>query len=212
MDTIAMARTDSIGAALARSARRNGARVALTYEGREWSFAGLHRAAHRVARRLADLGMRPGDRIAAYGRNSDAYVLAWLGCAVGGFIHVPMNYALTGEELSYIVEQSGARMVLHDPNLAANLEGVRASGRVERFGTMLDGGTGDLDILAVAQDESAPTEVDTPVTAGDVVQLLYTSGTTAAPKGAMMTHGALLAEYQSCIHDCRITPRRCTSS
>lgn len=204
MDSIAIARTNSIGAALARSARRNGARIALTYEGRDWSFAGLHRAAQRVARRLRDLGLRPGDRVAAYGRNSDAYVLAWLGCAVGGFVHVPINYALTGEELSYIVEQSGARMVLHDPDLAANLEGIRSSGRVGWFGTMADGGAGDLDVLTAALDEAAPAEVDAAVSAEDVAQLLYTSGTTAAPKGAMMTHGALLAEYQSCIHNCRL--------
>lgn len=204
MDSIATARTDSIGAALARSARRNATRTALSYEERDWSFSGLHRAALRVARRLGDLGMRPGDRVAAYGRNSDAYVIAWLGCAIGGFIHVPINYALTGEELSYIVEQSGARMVLHDPDLAANLEGVRTAGRVERFGTLADGDRNGLDILAVALDETAPAEVESAVRADDVAQLLYTSGTTAAPKGAMMTHGALLAEYQSCIYSCRL--------
>lgn len=207
MDSIAITRTNSIGAALDRTARRNGARTALTYEGREWSFAGLRTAARRVARRLFDLGLRPGDRVAAYGRNSDAYVVAWLGCAVGGFIHVPVNYALTGEELAYIVGQSGARMVLSDGDLGANLEGVRAAGRVELYGSLTGaGGTGGgqevLDVLAVALDDSAPDEVTAQVSSDDVVQLLYTSGTTAAPKGAMMTHGALLAEYQSAIHDC----------
>ncbi|AWK89487.1 fatty acyl-CoA synthetase [Azospirillum thermophilum] len=206
MDSIAITRTNSIGAALDRTARRNGARTALTCEGREWSFAGLRTAARRVARRLSDLGLRPGDRVAAYGRNSDAYVVAWLGCAVGGFIHVPVNYALTGEELSYIVGQSGARMVLFDADLGASLEGVRATGRVELYGSLTGGPEAPdglaLDVLAVALDGTAPDEVTAQVSADDVAQLLYTSGTTAAPKGAMMTHGALLAEYQSAIHDC----------
>lgn len=202
MNDIALARTDSIAAALLRSARRNGARTALVYEDRDWSFAGLLDAARRVARRLSDLGLRPGDRVAAYGRNSDAYVLAWLGCAVGGYIHVPVNYALTGEELSYIVGQSGAAAVLYDPDLGVNLDGVRAEGKVAHFGTLTGGEPGTLDVLTLARDGSVAAEFESPATAAFVAQLLYTSGTTAAPKGAMMTHGALLAEYQSAIHDC----------
>lgn len=95
-NAIAAARGISIGGALARAARRHGGRIALRYEGREWSFTDLHLAAKRVARRFTDMGLKRGDRVAAFGRNSDAYVVAWLGCAVGGFIHVPVNYALTG--------------------------------------------------------------------------------------------------------------------
>ncbi|CAO3428199.1 fatty acyl-CoA synthetase [Azospirillum doebereinerae] len=206
-DPIVAARGTSIGGALARAARRHGTRTALRYEGREWSFTGLHDAARRVARRLQDLGLKPGDRVAAFGRNSDAYVVAWLGCAVGGLIHVPINYALTGEELTYILTQSGARLVLHDADLAGVLAGVGDGLSVEWSGTLAGGqgaGAGALDVLAVALDDTASGDVAVAVTADTVAQLLYTSGTTAAPKGAMMTHGALLAEYHSAIHDCRI--------
>ncbi|SMH62011.1 fatty acyl-CoA synthetase [Azospirillum agricola] len=207
-DEIVAARGTSIGGALARAARRYGDRTALRCGEREWSFAGLHRAARRVARRLGDLGLRPGDRVAAFGRNSDAYVVAWLGCAIGGFIHVPVNYALTGEELSYILGQSGARLVLHDAELAETLAG--ASRRGEWAATLAGaegsaGTAGAFDVLTVALDDTAPDLAAAPLIGADtVVQLLYTSGTTAAPKGAMMTHGSLLAEYQSCIHDCRL--------
>ncbi|WP_377807346.1 fatty acyl-CoA synthetase [Azospirillum sp. A29] len=204
-DAIAAARGTSIGGALARAARRYGDCIALRYDGRDWSFAGLHVAAKRMARRLHDMGLRPGDRVAAFGRNSDAYVVAWLGCAVGGFIHVPVNYALTGEELSYILTQSGARMVLHDADLAGTLADAGKAARMEWVGTLAAGaaGAGDLDVLAIAQDRGTPADIDVAVDADTVVQLLYTSGTTAAPKGAMMTHGGLLAEYESAIHDCR---------
>lgn len=208
MDNIVAARGTSIGGALARAARRHGDRVALRYAGREWSFAALNQAARRVAGRLRDLGLRPGDRVAAFGRNSDAYVVAWLGCAVGGFIHVPVNYALTGEELAYILGQSGARLVLRDGDLAGVLDSVGDGVAVEWTGSFADGATtggAAFDALAVALDPTAPEHEGAAVEADTVAQLLYTSGTTAAPKGAMMTHGGLLAEYQSAINDCRFS-------
>lgn len=201
-NAIAAARGISIGGALARAARRHGGRIALRYEGREWSFTDLHLAARRVARRFTDMGLKRGDRVAAFGRNSDAYVVAWLGCAVGGFIHVPVNYALTGEELSYILTQSRARMVLHDADLAGPLADSGQAARLEWTGT-LAAGSGELDVLSIAQDAGASADIEVVVDADTVVQLLYTSGTTAAPKGAMMTHGSLLAEYESAIHNCR---------
>jgi fatty-acyl-CoA synthase len=192
---IARARRNTVGDALHRVARRERDAIALIFGDRRWTFADLDIAADRVARRFADLGLVAGDRIAAYGRNSDAYFIAWLACARGGFVHVPVNYALTGDELSYIVQQSGARLVVAAESLEANLAGIAIEMR-GRF----DGG-GGLDVLAVARDSAAPVGVDPLLEDDSLAQIVYTSGTTAAPKGAMMTHGAMLAQYYSCIHN-----------
>jgi fatty-acyl-CoA synthase len=187
-------RSNTVGDALRRAARVHRERPALTFGDRVWSFNALDRAASRLARHFADRGLRPGDRIAAYGRNSDAFFLAWLGCARGGFVHVPVNYALTGEELSYIVRQSGARMVLAAASLASNLQGivVEQNGRFD-------------DLIAIALDESIASP-DLPDLEDDTLaQIVYTSGTTAAPKGAMMTHRAMLTQYYSCIYSLEYT-------
>jgi fatty-acyl-CoA synthase len=187
-------RSNTVGDALRRAARVHRERPALTFGDRVWSFNALDRAASRLARHFADRGLRPGDRIAAYGRNSDAFFLAWLGCARGGFVHVPVNYALTGEELSYIVRQSGARMVLAAASLAANLSGIEVeqNGRFE-------------DLIAVALDESIASP-DLPELEDDTLaQIVYTSGTTATPKCAMMTHRAMLTQYYSCIYSLEYT-------
>ncbi|MBN8928229.1 MAG: acyl-CoA synthetase [Rhodospirillales bacterium 69-11] len=194
-ETVARARRNTVGDALHRAARLQRGATALIWGDRRWSFADLDLAADRVARRFADLGLRPGDRIAAYGRNSDAYFLAWLGCIRGGFVHVPVNYALTGEELAYIIRQSGARLVLSAGSLEANLDGITVE-----FRGRFEGG-GPLDVLAVAQDPDAPVGVDPALEEDTLAQIVYTSGTTAAPKGAMMTHRAMLAQYYSCIHN-----------
>src|SRR5689334_10235361 len=98
------ARRNTIGDAVRRAAAKYRDRPALLYGERRWTFAGLDRAAGRVARRLLDAGLRKGDRVVAFGRNSDAYLLAWLGCVRAGLVHVPANYALTAAELGYVVE------------------------------------------------------------------------------------------------------------
>lgn len=196
------ARRDTVSDALRRAARRHRGRTALSFGERIWSFIDLDRAVDRVAHGLIGAGLSRGDRLGALGRNSDAYLILWLACARAGLIHVPINYALTGRELRYIVEQSGARAVIVDPALAGNAREALAEGSAPWFGTLFGGASrGDpgLDVLSLAQAEGEVAPVEVPLAEADVVQLLYTSGTTAAPKGAMMTSRGLIAEYLSCI-------------
>lgn len=192
---------NTIGAALSRSARKHRDRLALAFEGRRWSYTELNRAVNRVANRLLASGLAPGDRLAAYGKNSDAYVIAWLACTRAGLVHVPINFALSADELRYILEQSGATGLLSDMSLADNV--TQAS---ERLGLRLSGtlhaeGAEGFDVLQVALDgdDANNGEPDVAIDAASLAQLLYTSGTTAAPKAAMMTHQALLAEYMACM-------------
>jgi fatty-acyl-CoA synthase len=182
-------RRNTVGDAIHRAARMFHDRSALVFDDRSWSFRDLDLAAHRVAGYFAALGLHAGDRIAAYGRNSDAYFIAWLACLRGGFVHVPVNYALAGEELSYIVHQSGSRLVLAGASLYGNLKGIDVPDRPLN------------DFLTVALDPDAPVGLDPDLHDDTLAQIVYTSGTTAAPKGAMMTHKAMVSQYYSVIHN-----------
>ncbi|MGW0761101.1 acyl-CoA synthetase [Streptomyces sp. NPDC002814] len=173
---------------LRRSARRTPARVAVEYGDRAWTYEELDEAVSRAASVLRDQGLAPGDRVGAYGHNSDAYLIGFLACARAGLVHVPVNQNLTGDDLAYIVGQSGSALVLADPGLSDRLpEGVR---KVPLR---------DADDSLLARLAQAPAYDGPEPRSEDLVQLLYTSGTTALPKGAMMTHRALVHEYLSAI-------------
>ncbi|QIJ60988.1 acyl-CoA synthetase [Streptomyces sp. JB150] len=178
----------TVDGVLRRSARRTPARVALEYRDRRWTYEELDDAVSRAASVLLDRGLAPGDRVGAYGHNSDAYLIGFLACARAGLVHVPVNQHLTGDDLAYLVRQSGSSLVLADPGLAGRLpEGTPALPLRDADGSLLD-------LLAAAPPYDGPE-----ARAEDLVQLLYTSDTTAQPKGAMMTHRALVHEYLSAI-------------
>ncbi|MFJ8721630.1 acyl-CoA synthetase [Streptomyces sp. NPDC004166] len=181
-------RSVTVDGTLRRSARRTPERRAIDYGDRSWTYAELDDAVSRAARVLRDAGLSRGDRVGALGHNSDAYLIAFLACARAGLVHVPINQNLIGEDLSYIVEQSGCALVLVDPSLAGNLPaGVRVLALRDAD-----------DCLLVRLAGTEPYDGAEP-RGEDLVQLLYTSGTTALAKGAMMTHRALVHEYLSAI-------------
>ncbi|WP_432020572.1 acyl-CoA synthetase [Streptomyces sp. 1222.5] len=178
----------TVDGVLRRSARRTPARVAVEYGTRRWTYEELDDAVSRAAAVLLAEGLAPGDRVGAYGHNSDAYLIGFLACARAGLVHVPVNQNLTGEDLAYLVGQSGSSLVLTDPALAARLPD-----EVRRL-PLRDG----EDSLLARLPDTPRYDGPEPRTE-DLVQLLYTSGTTARPKGAMMTHRALVHEYLSAI-------------
>ncbi|MCM2580626.1 acyl-CoA synthetase [Streptomyces meridianus] len=188
-------RSSTVDGVLRRTARRVPGRTAVRYGERSWTYRELDEAVSAAARLLRAAGLQPGDRVGSYGHNSDAYLIGFLACARSGLVHVPVNHNLTGEDLSYIVRQSGCSLVLADPGLAGRLDGpvpvMPLRDADDALLTRLDSAPPDAP-GAGPDDEAA-------VDAESLVQLLYTSGTTALPKGAMMTHRALVHEYVSAV-------------
>ncbi|MGQ5634714.1 MULTISPECIES: acyl-CoA synthetase [unclassified Streptomyces] len=178
----------TVDGVLRRSARRTPARLAVEYGERRWTYGELDAAVSRAASVLLAHSLTPGDRVGAYGHNSDAYLIGFLACARAGLVHVPVNQNLTGDDLAYLIGQSGSTLVLADPDLAGRLpDGVRVLPLRDADGSLL------------ARLADAPPYDGPEPRTEDLVQLLYTSGTTALPKGAMMTHRALVHEYLSAI-------------
>ncbi|MFJ6779145.1 fatty acyl-CoA synthetase [Streptomyces yangpuensis] len=191
-------RDNTVDGLVRDSARRVPDRPAVRYAGRSWSYAELDAAVTAGAALLRGrYGLAAGDRVATYAHNSDAYLLAFLACARAGLTHVPVNQNLTGADLAHILDDSGSTLVLADPALAGRIPDrypVRALR--DAPDSFLAGLAEPLPFEPGAESEPGAGAGRDP---GGLVQLLYTSGTTALPKGAMMTHRALAHEYESAI-------------
>lgn len=201
---VAAETSNTIGALLRRSTARNPEAAALLFEDRRWTYRELELAVQRVASRLMDANLPEGSRVAAYAANSDAYAILFLACALTGLVHVPVNFALKDKELSYLLEDSGAVLVITDEQRASLVHQVIEQGQtptVEQVWALLPTEERHDSILDTAMDPNAPVAMmqNAHVASSALAQLLYTSGTTSAPKGAMMTHASLMAQYVSAI-------------
>lgn len=182
-----------------QSAARYPGRTAVHFEGQRWTYAQLDRAVSRVAIHLLRQGLAHGDRVAAYGGNSDGYLIGFLACARAGLIHVPIGSGLTGDEFTYLLQQSGSTAILIDPQLAHRFDAVRDRVAISRVLQMRGSNGCLLDVARHGSDENMKPQAGHT----DIVQLLYTSGTTSRPKGAMVTHYSLMHQYNSAIHGLR---------
>jgi fatty-acyl-CoA synthase len=149
----------------------------------------------RLANALTAGGVREGDRVAVLGLNSIPLIEAYLATLRAGALCVPVNFRLVADEIAYALTDSGAVAVVVDQALAPQLEKARAQApSVEQVVTI----GGDLeDVLAAA----SPDYVELPVPDEATAYIMYTSGTTGRPKGAMLSHRNLfLHAFSSTAH------------
>jgi fatty-acyl-CoA synthase len=147
-------------------------RVAVVHDGREWTFAEVADRATGMAHVLAARGVSKGDRVAHLGPNHPAFLETLFATGLLGAVFVPLNTRLAAPELDYILRDSGAAVLVHAP-LPVVDELRDAPTRLAPDG---------LDLPSAAE----PFDVE--VADDDVCMIMYTSGTTGRPKGAMLTH------------------------
>ncbi len=158
-------------------------RVAVADDERELTYGELAAAASAVAEKLVAAEVGAGAHVIVLGVNSASYVAAMFGIAAAGAVAVPVNYRVREDELTYLLQDSGAAAVLCQPRYRELAEHAGAD-------LVLD-----LDETATAPPDAPPILVRQRELEEDAVGLiLYTSGTTAAPKGVMLGHAGL-AQY-----------------
>lgn len=190
---------NTISAAFNRAVSKNQNKIAINFLDRSWTYNELNLAANKLANYFLNQGLQQGDRVVAYGKNSDAYILVWLATLRAGLIHVPVNFALSVTELNYVLQQSGAKALIGDFNLAATMNLASQNIQLKWKGYFHSSNNQLPDLLNLALSDLPNHTPAINVQDQDLAQLLYTSGTTAAPKAAMMSHAALMAEYLACM-------------
>ncbi len=164
-------------------------------DGREFNNRTFNRRVNRMAHALQQLGLARGDRIAVLMTNSSEFLEIFFACAKTGVIMVPLNFRLAAPELIYIVQDSAPGTLIYTSDFAEKISAIKAAGLpLNRF--FRHGGQYLPDDPTVS-DLIAPLPEDEPATADEVslndpLFIMYTSGTTGDPKGAMLSHGNIL--------------------
>ncbi|MBC7436045.1 MAG: acyl-CoA synthetase [Bdellovibrionales bacterium] len=197
----------TLGDLLRRTRQRYPGKVAIRCGATEWTYAEFDDTANRLAAGLATLGIAVGDRVAVIARNSHAFAALRFAVARLGAVLVPINFMLNSAEANFILEHSGARLVCVDSGLAEMARSASVGTGVQQL------------VWLPSEDASEPVPglttfnqllqhgAELPELAlhgGVPAQIVYTSGTESRPKGAMLTHDAVISEYVTCLVDAEI--------
>ncbi len=202
MSTLAeQARTlEGVGAWVRHLADQRADHDALVFEGVRYSYRDFNQRINRAANGLAGLGVGKGDRVAMLLLNSNAFLEVLFACAKLGAIAVPVNFRLSPAEVGFILENSEAATLVYHPVFAALARPGRGNGFLNNVIAVAQrdhaAAAGDADyeaLLAGASDA----EPEAQVLPDDPLMMMYTSGTTGRPKGALLSHGNAT---WNCIH------------
>jgi O-succinylbenzoate-CoA ligase len=187
---------NNIGLLIAKRARLNPQVEAVVEieRGRRFTYAELNARSNRVAHALIARGVRPGDRVALLQMNGVEYIESYFALARIGAVLVPLNWRLVADELEFIIGDSGAGTLIYDCEFA---EAVRLlNGRstsVRRWicvgATPVAEFAESYEAVVAGQEETEP---DIAGQDDDLLFIMYTSGTTGRPKGAMHSHDTML--------------------
>jgi fatty-acyl-CoA synthase len=201
----------TIGGALDHAARAAGTREAVVHAaaGRRQTYAQLKDDAQQVARALLASGVGPGDRVTVYAGNLPEWPSIQLAAGMLGAILVPVNPSFRADELDYVLRQSGSRVLLAAPRAderhRSDLDSVLGGPDAPAFAVAIGAGvnlpklTAWADFVKTAGKISAERlrRAAASVQPSDIACILYTSGTTGAAKGAMLTHRGMLQNATS---------------
>jgi long-chain acyl-CoA synthetase len=179
----------NLATAFFNCAEEHAGKTAIYYGDQEISFADLRAQSLKLAAHLQNhFAVKPGDRVALWLKNCPEFVVSVFGILQAGAVVVPINNFLKPAEVAYMLNDAGIDVAITDADLGAHLDELKNARpqlkilKVEEFSSL-------------GSTESRPTDLRTEK---DLAMIVYTSGTTGRPKGAMLSHGNLLHNVNSC--------------
>ncbi|MCU1631044.1 MAG: p-hydroxycinnamoyl-CoA synthetase [Pseudonocardia sp.] len=203
-----------IGTWIHRRRVKSAGRVALVHGGVGIAYEQLAERIDRLANGLAQRGIGEGDRVAYLGENHPSFLETLFAAGLLGAVFVPLNTRLAPPEIRHALSDSGARILVHGPELTdAATVGSAGTSVTHRLVTSDDDPpTGDVggpvvvvESLDAVVAASAADHRDVPVGLTDPAMILYTSGTTGRPKGALLTHGNVTWNCMNVLVDYDVT-------
>lgn len=201
-DSADLCAANALARQLRAGARGRGGEVFADQPGRPpLSHDALWQGAERMAAALVRAGVRPGDRVAVQTEKTLEAVQLYLGALMAGAVFLPLNTAYVAAEIAYFLTDAEPAVFVCDPARREAL--AEAAGGVPQVLTLDAEGRGSLADAAAAE---APGFAAVPRGEDDLACILYTSGTTGRPKGAMLSHGNLASNALTLTEAWRFTP------
>jgi fatty-acyl-CoA synthase len=203
-------RRHTLGDLLRRTAGRMTEKPAIICGEVRWSYAEFDGICNRLANGLVARGIGLGDRVAILSRNSHAFAAMRFAVARIGAVLVPINFMLNAQEIAFILKSSGAiALAIGADFLEVGRDAAARDTKVEQLILLPGEAAGEapadiasFDRLLESEDRAPEIELD----ARMVAQIVYTSGTESLPKGAVLTHEAIIWEYVSCVIEGEMAP------
>ena len=202
-------RRQTLADLLRRSAKRHPAKTAIICGDTTWTYAAFDALCDRLAAGLAGQGVKKGSRVAVLARNSHGFAALRFALARLGAVLVPINFMLKAEEAAYILKHAGAEVLATDSGLADLARAAAALDTSVKTFIWLPSEDAGPPVVGMISFETLTACTDPlhaeSIHGHDLLQIVYTSGTESMPKGAMLTHDAVIWQYVSCIADAAIS-------
>lgn len=164
-------------------------RLAMVYGDKQLTWRQFDERSNRLARRLIDAGLVPGDKVAFYLRNSPAYLELFAACTKARLTHANVNYLYVDDELYYLLDNSDAKAVVYDAEFTSHIESLRP--RLSKVDVYLQVGGQRTPAMAesfetaCSEGDASPLGIER---SGEDLYFMYTGGTTGYPKAVMWEH------------------------
>jgi long-chain acyl-CoA synthetase len=178
---------------LEEKAKELRSKTCIGFEKRRFSYAEIDNAVSLLAGGLKKLGLNIGDRAAILMENCPEYIISYFAIPRAGGITIPLNTFLTPKEISYILRDSGCKILIYSMRFLPYIEEIKRE---------------VSDIITAIEFSTIPRYGVEPYKGDedDIAVILYTSGTTGLPKGAMLTHENLISNAEACSKVMQILP------
>jgi fatty-acyl-CoA synthase len=177
-----------MGQTILKSAELFPQHPALRFEGGLQTYADLSDRIRKLAAIFIELGVSRGDRVGYMGLNHPCFLEAVYACSCIGAIFVPLNFRLTPAEAGFIIGDSGIQIMLADDACTTILDKQKQDLSVQHY-LSIESDRSGWESLENLMAVATPVKTVAPIETDDVALIMYTSGTTGLPKGAMLTHG-----------------------